>query len=1065
MRKIFFTVVLTLLALAAVTTMTAWFLLRDEAFLKSRLADIVIKQTGRELRIKGLLRLELGRKITLEAQDLVLQNAEWADQASMVSVGHLLIQIDLPSLLGEVPVIPLLEVENCRISLVKNNAGEANWDLLTEPEPRIKPTQPLPESLPVLLQDIQMRNCSLDFNSPDRDQPLIAEVENISLQILKNMRVVGHGNGRINGAALSFSGGYSPLDALLLGGSLEYDLNLQLGDISLQSSGVLENAATLAGANIETYFRGPEIGQVLNTFSLPPLSEGPFYFRLDLVTEGQMTKLNLDGDLGKLSINASGQLDRLVQPQFGKLLLDMKGPDLEALGAALDFADLVPEPFSLQGDMAFNKGTITVQSVIMETLEDHLEASGVLGPAPDFANSDLDIKINSGETGRWRNRFDLPAALSGTLQIESQLSSDADGIFSTNTMLKSADFTLNAKGTLGKMMGTLQPDLEISATTNNLQTLGVMAGIDKLPATAAGAQGHIHLSGRKIQLQGLKVDLAEHHALFNGLLNLEDNYSGSALGINLESPDIAALGRLFGQQDNIPQQPLKLNLHLKREGKSLVFRVKDSDLGDIEFALEGRITDLKNPLVVNTTFEFRLPGLHSIAFLLPEFPLPQGALTARGKLKNEKGRTWLEGVHLQLDQVKATIDGNIQHDNHFQLAIKASGPDASILEQWTGRPLEPEPFSLDTRLTGSPSEFELTELDFRFGNSVIRGQLKIIPGDLTRISGRLDSPFLDLTQWTAEDNDQAKQMTASSNAVFDNTPVMEISDYGVIADMELNIERASLANTVLREVRLGLQLQPKYLELKPFSFKGSTGGVIHGTALLDSSGSKPRFNLKLKGQELHFGFAALEGQDPATFPPLDIDLMLEGKGVTLHEMASSLNGKARLHYHSGMFASAGLSLLLTDFATELFNTLNPFRKSTDYTELSCAVLAADFTHGMVNVFPFIIQTSHVTILSQGVIDLASEDIDFSFNSKTRTGLGLSVGMLINPFIKVGGSLSSPIIELDPANSMISGGIAVATAGLSLVAKSMSDRFLSSKDPCGDALEVIAEKEQKRGQLE
>jgi hypothetical protein len=35
---------------------------------------------------------------------------------------------------------------------------------------------------------------------------------------------------------------------------------------------------------------------------------------------------------------------------------------------------------------------------------------------------------------------------------------------------------------------------------------------------------------------------------------------------------------------------------------------------------------------------------------------------------------------------------------------------------------------------------------------------------------------------------------------------------------------------------------------------------------------------------------------------------------------------------------------------------------------------------------------------------------------------------------------------------------VATVGLSLLAKSIADRFLSSKDPCGDARKEIAKRD-------
>jgi hypothetical protein len=43
------------------------------------------------------------------------------------------------------------------------------------------------------------------------------------------------------------------------------------------------------------------------------------------------------------------------------------------------------------------------------------------------------------------------------------------------------------------------------------------------------------------------------------------------------------------------------------------------------------------------------------------------------------------------------------------------------------------------------------------------------------------------------------------------------------------------------------------------------------------------------------------------------------------------------------------------------------------------------------------------------------------------------------------------LELDPESILIEGGVAVATAGLSILAKGFKDRFLSEKDPCGKAV--------------
>ena len=224
------------------------------------------------------------------------------------------------------------------------------------------------------------------------------------------------------------------------------------------------------------------------------------------------------------------------------------------------------------------------------------------------------------------------------------------------------------------------------------------------------------------------------------------------------------------------------------------------------------------------------------------------------------------------------------------------------------------------------------------------------------------------------------------------------------------------------------------------------------------SGSKPKLHFELSGKDVRLGLAGAPGQDPSTYPPIAHKLTLNGVGATRRELVSSLDGQVLTYMGSGQLASAGMDLLFSDFLTQLFNTLNPFAKTSEYTKLDCAVMAADIASGQVTVFPVIFHTEQVTILSEGTIDLKTEKIDLSFNSKPRTGIGISAGALINPLIKVGGRLTTPAVEIDPAGTVVSGGLAVATLGISVLAKSMSDRFLSSKDPCGEARKEIEKRD-------
>ena len=63
-------------------------------------------------------------------------------------------------------------------------------------------------------------------------------------------------------------------------------------------------------------------------------------------------------------------------------------------------------------------------------------------------------------------------------------------------------------------------------------------------------------------------------------------------------------------------------------------------------------------------------------------------------------------------------------------------------------------------------------------------------------------------------------------------------------------------------------------------------------------------------------------------------------------------------------------------------------------------------------------------------------------------------MITNPYIKLGGTLADPAIEVKPMEAVAQTGVAVATLGVSLVAKGMLDRVTAEKKVCEQALEEI-----------
>ena len=154
MRRFLLRFLLVLLVLAAITTGAGWYLLHDEAFVKSRLKAASLRYAGRELTLQGHVTLDPGRVTTLEAENVHFANPDWAGEPDMVSIGHIRISIDLASLFSDPIVFPVLDLKDCRVSLLKRKDGSANWQMGRKKKSSDAPKPPR-TNFPVRLDELQ----------------------------------------------------------------------------------------------------------------------------------------------------------------------------------------------------------------------------------------------------------------------------------------------------------------------------------------------------------------------------------------------------------------------------------------------------------------------------------------------------------------------------------------------------------------------------------------------------------------------------------------------------------------------------------------------------------------------------------------------------------------------------------------------------------------------------------------------------------------------------------------------------------------------------------------------
>ena len=196
------------------------------------------------------------------------------------------------------------------------------------------------------------------------------------------------------------------------------------------------------------------------------------------------------------------------------------------------------------------------------------------------------------------------------------------------------------------------------------------------------------------------------------------------------------------------------------------------------------------------------------------------------------------------------------------------------------------------------------------------------------------------------------------------------------------------------------------------------------------------------------------GGSKATEDLTRIDLLvdLSMAGRTPHELASSASGLGVVSLAGGLIDDSAIDLIAADLIVTVLESLNPFSaRDTGAVGLECGVLLLDIEDGIAILEPMAVKTENVTILGHGSVDLATEELELEWVTKPRKGFGLSASTITNPYIKLGGTLTQPKLDVKPVEAITSTGMAVATGGLVLLGRGLWDRISSEKDVCAKGL--------------
>jgi len=309
---------------------------------------------------------------------------------------------------------------------------------------------------------------------------------------------------------------------------------------------------------------------------------------------------------------------------------------------------------------------------------------------------------------------------------------------------------------------------------------------------------------------------------------------------------------------------------------------------------------------------------------------------------------------------------------------------------------------------------------------------------------------IDVSELRVQSNDEfeapAEAEEDEGELLFDTAPLAYSWLDSVELDADLTVASAAINRDTLSNVHIAATVVDGTLKIAPFDFTMHEGSFSSSLELGPADGAYA-LALAADAKALRITHLADENQARETVPPLDATLTLTGTGTSMNAIMASSNGSLTGRQGSGQLNFQAANALFSDVLTSILQTLNPMAEEKAYSDVECSVFDIDITDGVANIEQLALQSDRVTIVGSGNIKFESEALDLAINTKSREGLGISVGGVANSFVKVGGTLKSPALGVDAVGSVATTGAAITTGGLSVLAKSLWDRVSSEVDLC------------------
>lgn len=826
-----------------------------------------------------------------------------------------------------------------------------------------------------------------------------------------------------------------------------------VGQIQLFASGWVDSLLNPQSADHDFSISGPDALEVAGLFGIDGVPEAPFRVTGDYSRQGKV--LNFENALlrvGDNSVGFNGEVD------LDQLHVDMsvtaEGPDFSIIGPFVDILGLPAEAFSLSGRVRREGRAWQADNVDARVGENRLTVSGEIETGSNVETR-IALQADGPDISILQDFTDLEGIPSRPFDIDVVIRSHPAGIVVEQGTGIFGDNRIEAEGIVALTDGLDGTSGSVRLSGPEFKNVALISGVSYLPPGPFEISGDVAVRGEMLRLDDVSASVGAFEGGASGRIAIRGAEIGQfELDVTLAGPDLAALPEVEGL-DEFAGDAFRVAGRLSRAGKVLTATNLDVSVGGLDATVNGSMVgaaqQVRLSVSANSADSVMVRKLAKLRYL------PDGPVVVGGDIEMSGDQIRFTDAVATVGDYRVAANGGLSmrpRSNDSDLVFSVSGPSLGEGGRVFGLMTLPEKsFEVSGQFSGTPSGFEVRDFVARIDDSDVRGEFDASLAGKPRITGSLASTRLDLTgevRHKEPDREQAQSEApvdgAGRQRLFPDEPLNTSWLHKTDIDVRVQIDEF-LANTMrVTDVVVGLELLDGALRVAPVSLRESDG-IIEADFSLVPRENYYEMQTSVNIDAVHIGLLAPGIKDTASLPPTTGKLQFSGSGNSIRSIMASLNGQLSIRQDAGKVQEMFGEGLFRDVLLQVFRTLNPLRRERGYQLLECAIFEVSVEDGLASIDTFAIQTDTMTTVARGEINLRNERLDLAFRAKPREGIGVSLGTVANELLEVRGTLSSPQIGLDAARAATATGAAVATGGLSLLARGLWDRLSAERNKC------------------